>query len=106
MADMNTLTLSSPASDAVHALTAVELKRRGMAALEDGLRRGPVRIFKRNKAAAVVLSESDYQRLAAAASGQSAVPGLSAMEWLLAHPGQGKRKKKDIARQLAAERDW
>ena len=40
-----------------------EIKRRGMAAIADSLRRGPVHIIKRNKMAAVVLSENDYQRL-------------------------------------------
>jgi hypothetical protein len=98
---MNTLTLTP-----TNGLTVAELKRRGMAAIEEGLRHGPVRIFKRNKAAAVVLSETDYQRLTAAANGLAAMPGLSALEWLLAHPTHGKRGKTNIARQLAAERDW
>jgi hypothetical protein len=102
---MNTLTLS-PAGHLTNGLTVAELKRRGMAAIEDGLRQGPVRIFKRNKAAAVVLSESDYQRLTTAASDRMAVPGLSAMAWLLAHPLHGQRRKSDIDRQLAAQRDW
>ena len=37
-------------------LTVAEIKRRGMAAIEDGLRHGPVHILKRNKVAAVVLA--------------------------------------------------
>ncbi|MBK9608594.1 MAG: hypothetical protein IPO58_19950 [Betaproteobacteria bacterium] len=44
-------------------LTIAEIKRRGMAAIDEGLRHGPVHIVKRNKLAAVVLSEDDYQRL-------------------------------------------
>ena len=44
-------------------VTVAEIKRRGMAAIEEGLRRGPVRIIKRNKPAAVVLTEEEYQRL-------------------------------------------
>ena len=102
---MNTLTLSS-SGGLTNGLTVAELKRRGMAAIEDGLQHGPVRIFKRNKAAAVVLSETEYQRLATAASGQLAPPGLSAMEWLLAYPAHGQRGKSDIDRQLASARDW
>lgn len=43
----------------MNTLTVAEFKRRGMAAIEDGLRRGPVHIVKLNKAA-VVLSEDDY----------------------------------------------
>jgi hypothetical protein len=105
MTPMNTLTLS-PTGSPINGLTVAELKRRGMAAIDDGLRHGPVHIFRRNKAAAVVLSESDYERLTAAASGQTAVPGLSALEWLLAHPSRGKRRKSEIDGRLAAERDW
>ena len=48
----------------MNTLTVSELKRRGMAAIEDGLRSGPVHIVKRNKPAAVVLTEAEYQRLA------------------------------------------
>jgi len=44
-------------------VTVAEIKRRGMAAIEEGLRRGPVHILKRNKPAAVVLSEEESQRL-------------------------------------------
>ncbi len=85
-------------------LTVAELKRRGMAAIEEGLRRGPVHIVKRNKPAAVVLSEEDYQRLV---GGQSTVrPGLTAMQWLLAQSTTGTRDKADIDAQLAEERGW
>jgi hypothetical protein len=85
-------------------VTAAELKRRGMAALEEGLRRGPVRIVKRNKLAAVVVSERDYAHLSG--SKQAAVAGMSAMQWLLAHAGTGRRSKKDIDAALRAERSW
>jgi len=85
-------------------LTVAELKRRGMAAIEDGLRRGPVHIVKRNRPAAVVLSEDDYQRLA---QGKVAAPsGLTAMQWLLSQPAAGKRSKARIDADLKAGRDW
>ncbi|MFT3812851.1 MAG: hypothetical protein QM740_05675 [Acidovorax sp.] len=85
-------------------LTAADLKRRGMAAIEDGLRRGPVHIVKRNKLAAVVLSEAEYQRLA---SGRPvARPGMTALQWLLAQPAAGTRDKADIDAALAGERAW
>lgn len=48
---------------AMNILTNAELKRRGLAAIEDGLRHGPVHIVKRNLPAAVVLSEDEYERL-------------------------------------------
>lgn len=85
-------------------LTAAEIKRRGMAAIEEGLRHGPVRILKRNRLAAVVLSEEGYQQLLAGASPPR--PGTTAMQWLLAQPGTGARDKKEIDATLAEERDW
>lgn len=88
----------------MNTLTVAELKRRGMAAIEDGLRHGPVHIVKRNRPAAVVLSEDDYLRLA---HGKVAVPsGLTAIQWLLSQPTTGKRSKAKIDADLNAERDW
>lgn len=85
-------------------LTVAEIKRRGMAAIEEGLRRGPVHIIKRNKLAAVVLSESEYQRLA---HGKVSVTGgMTAVQWLLALPVSGKRSKARIDAGLKAERAW
>jgi PHD/YefM family antitoxin component YafN of YafNO toxin-antitoxin module len=85
-------------------LTAAELKRRGMAAIEDRLTNGPVHIVKRNKPAAVVISEAEYRRLAGQQS--DSVPGMSAVQWLLSRPAAGKRSKEDIDSALSAERDW
>ena len=88
----------------MNTLTVAELKRRGMAAIEEGLRRGPVHIVKRNRPAAVVLSEDDYQRLA---QGKAAAPsGLTAMQWLLSRPASGRRSKAKIDADLKAERNW
>ncbi|MBK6615295.1 hypothetical protein [Ottowia sp.] len=88
----------------MNTLTIAEIKRCGMAAIEEGLRHGPVHIVKRNKLAAVVLSEEDYQRLA---SGQpQARPGMTALQWLLAQPAAGTRNRKDIDAALAQERAW
>ena len=86
-------------------LTIAEIKRRGMAAIEDGLRHGPVHIVKRNKLAAVVLSEDEYQRLA---YGKVVTPGggITAVQWLLSQPASGKRSKKQIDADLKAERTW
>ena len=91
----------------MNTLTVAELKRRGMAAIEDGLRRGPVHIVKRNKPAAVVLSEEEYQRLA---HGKVVAPnGMTAVQWLLSQPAagtSGKRSKTQIDADLKAERNW
>lgn len=85
-------------------LTAAEIKRRGLAAIEESLRRGPVRLLKRNKPAAVVLSEDEYQRLTQGRS--PARPGMTAVQWLLAQPAAGTRSKADIDAALAEERAW
>lgn len=85
-------------------VTVGELKRRGMAAIEEGLRRGPVRIIKRNKSAAVVLSEEEYLRLT---GGKPPVqPRMTAVQWLLSLPATGARSKADIDAALAEERNW
>ena len=85
-------------------LTTAELKRRGMAAVEEGVQRGPLTIVKRNKPAAVVLSQDDYRRLIGGHA--QAVPGMSALQWLLAQPSAGTRDKQAIDAALAAERGW
>jgi prevent-host-death family protein len=85
-------------------LTAAELKRRGMAAIEEGLRNGPVRLVKRNTPTAVVVTEADYRRLTGEAS--ATVPGMTAVQWLLSHPSLGTRSKQEIDAALREERAW
>lgn len=85
-------------------LTIAELKRRGMAAIEDGLEHGPLHILKRNRRAAVVLSEADYRRLLAA--GGKVTPGMTAMQWLLAQPARNGTAKRRLDRRLCEERSW
>lgn len=88
----------------MNTLTIAELKRRGMAAIEDGLRHGPVHIVKCNRPVAVVLSEDDYLRLV---RGKAAAPGgLTALQWLLSQPPAGKRSKAWIDAKLKAARSW
>jgi prevent-host-death family protein len=87
----------------MNTLTVAELKRRGMAAIEDGLRRGPLHIVKRNRPTAVVLSEDEYARLA---QDKAATPiGLTAMQWLLNGPSTKARTKADVDLALRHERD-
>ncbi|MDF5835513.1 type II toxin-antitoxin system Phd/YefM family antitoxin [Pseudomonas aeruginosa] len=85
-------------------LTVAELKRRGMAAIEEGLKHGPVHILKRNRPTAVVVSEEEYQRLTRVRSPSK--PSVTAVQWLLAHTSTGKRDKSEIDATLAEERDW
>jgi prevent-host-death family protein len=85
----------------VNSLSAAELKRRGMAAIEEGLRRGPVHLVKRNKPTAVVVSADDYAQLTPAKDTRRA--GLTALQWLLGQPA-GKRRKSALDKALRAER--
>ena len=48
-------------------LAAGELKRRGLAAIEEKLEHGPVHVIRRNKPAAVVLSEEEFAELVGSA---------------------------------------
>jgi prevent-host-death family protein len=87
----------------MNTLTAAELKRRGMSAIEEGLRRGPVHLVKRNKPAAVVVSANEYARLSLADAQK--LPGMTAVEWLLNQPGKGRKRKQQLDKDLRAERD-
>ena len=84
-------------------VTTSEIKRRGMAAIEEGLSRGPLHILKRNRPTAVVLSEDEYQRLVN--SRMTAPVGVSAVQWLLSQPATGTRSKAEIDAEVQAERD-
>ena len=85
-------------------LTVAEIKRRGMAAIEEGLRKGPVHIVKRNQPAAVVLSEGDY--LALCQRQQPTPGGLTALQWLAAQAPKARRTKAEIDRRLREDRAW
>jgi hypothetical protein len=83
-------------------LTAAELKRRGMAAIEEGLRRGPVHLVKRNRSTAVVISEKEYARLSLR---KGSKPGMTAVQWLLDQHPKGMKRKAELDKSLRAERD-
>ena len=90
------------ADQPLNVLRSAELKRRGIAAVEEALRAGPVHLLKRNTPAAVVLSEAEYNRLR-----RHAAAGQSCLDWLLDLPPapQGRRKA-EIDAELGQERDW
>jgi prevent-host-death family protein len=90
---------------------ATDLRRHGSAAIEQALEKGPVRILKRNRPVAVVMTEQEFQRLAASRSravasqaDKNAEPGpISAYDFLLTLP-PGSRPIQDIRRQIGKER--
>ncbi len=83
-------------------LTISEIKRGGMSTINDRLKLGPARIMKRNRPAAVVLSEAQYQQLLNRACVQ--LPGMSAIQWLSDQPTTGLRSKTAIDADLQKER--
>lgn len=85
-------------------ITVAEIKRRGMAAIEEGLRLGPVHIVKRNQPSAVVLSEADYQALVGAQ--QAPQTGMTALQWLASHKPKARRTKAQIDARLREDRAW
>jgi hypothetical protein len=85
-------------------LTVAEIKRRGMAAIEEGLRKGPVHLVKRNRPAAVVLSEHDY--LALCEPKHPAPKGMTALQWLASLPSKGRLTKAQIDGRLREDRAW
>ncbi|MCS5693600.1 hypothetical protein NZK33_16670 [Cyanobium sp. FGCU-6] len=94
------------ADQPLNVLRSAELKRRGIAAVEEALRAGPVHLLKRNSPAAVVLSEADYNRLRRQAD-RPAAAGQSCLDWLLAlPPARQGRSKAAIDAELGQERDW
>jgi PHD/YefM family antitoxin component YafN of YafNO toxin-antitoxin module len=68
----------------MNTVTAAELKRRGFAALEESLARGPVHVIKRNVPSAVLLSEADYAALIAQANANRQPGSATALSLLLA----------------------
>ena len=85
-------------------IPAQEIKRRGISAVDELLRDGPVQVVQRNRPRYVVLSVDTYQRLAA---GQGA-PSPSAWDWLdkpAAERTYPARSSTDIDAMLARERE-
>ena len=80
-------------------ISAQELKRRGIGAVDDALREGPVHVIRRNRPSYVILSEDAYQRLV----GQHKATERLWDRLLSGHPGGG-RSAKEIDDELDAER--
>jgi PHD/YefM family antitoxin component YafN of YafNO toxin-antitoxin module len=83
-------------------LAAREIKRRGMAAIEELLGQGPIHVLKNNRPACVILSEAEYERLSRR---NAAAATRTAWEILLAPTGKGPRTREEIDAELKADRD-
>lgn len=80
-------------------ITAKEIKRRGISAVDEALRQGPVHVIQRNRPRYVILSEEDYKRLTLGQQARTALWSRLIDE----EAGQG-RSKSDIDRQIQEER--
>lgn len=84
----------------MHTIPAIEVKRRGVIAIEEALQNGPVHIIKNNRIAFVALSEEDYVTL----TQQPKLQKLDLWDLLKNRPWKGTRTKKDIKHQILGER--
>lgn len=80
-------------------ISAQELKRRGISAVDSALRSGPVHVIRRNRPSYVILSEAQYRRLV---GHQEASERL--WDRLLAGAAAGGRSAAGIDEELEAER--
>ena len=80
-------------------ITAQEIKRRGISAVDEALEQGPVHVIQRNRLRYVILSEEDYARIAEQRQARSAL-------WvrLMTESASGGRTKAEIDTQLEEER--
>ena len=81
-------------------IPAQEIKRRGISAVDEALRSGPVHVVSRNRPRYVILSEEQYQELIGSATAASRL-----WDRLLTDPAQGTREADDILGQIREERD-
>lgn len=88
----------------MNTLPSAEIRRRGLAALEESLKQGPVHILKRNRPAAVVLSEEEYQRLCGRVV--EAPSPDSAIAYLLALPAGDQQPEVLTARTEQEREAW
>ncbi len=89
----------------MNTIPAGEVKRRGVAALEEAAKKGPVHVIRNNRPAGVYMSEEEYARLLAASGGtERPRSGLDVWDLILNRPYPGTRSKEEIDAQIREER--
>jgi PHD/YefM family antitoxin component YafN of YafNO toxin-antitoxin module len=86
----------------MNTIPASEVKRRGVAALEEGAQRGPLHIIKNSRPRLVVLTEEQYQALTSSETQRST--GRTLLGMMLEKPCTGQKTKEEIDAWLQAER--
>lgn len=88
-------------------IPATELKRRGLAAVEDLLAAGPVHVIKNSRPACVVVSVAEYQRLLAQATPALEPPRVDIWTLMLQPGSDGPRSREEVDAELDAQRsEW
>jgi len=92
----------------MNSIPAGDVKRRGIAALEEAAKRGPVHVIRKNRPAGVYMSEDDYARLLAASRAEARPrSGVDVWDLILKRPYEGARSKEEIDTQVQEERkNW
>jgi hypothetical protein len=89
----------------MNSIPAREVKRRGVAALEEAATTGPVHIIRNNRPTGVYMSEQEYARLLAGSRAPSRAPtDASVWDLILDRPYEGTRTKEQIDAQIHEER--
>jgi len=87
----------------MNTISASEIKRRGISAVDELLDNGPVHVIKNNRQRYVVLTEDAYQELTAA---KVSTPSTrTVLEMMLDKPASGRHTREEIDAWLQAERD-
>jgi PHD/YefM family antitoxin component YafN of YafNO toxin-antitoxin module len=94
----------------MNTMTIAELKRRGMAAIEEGLTKGPIHIMKRNQPSAVIVNREDFlfmetMKLSTQSEQPLADQGMTALQWLLSVKSLQTQSRAEIDAYLEEERD-
>lgn len=88
----------------MNTIRASEVKRRGVAALEEAVVNGPVHVIKNNRPTLVVLNERQYAELAAGTAHAAQSPRMGIWEYIVNRPHEGTRTKKEIKARIREER--
>ena len=89
----------------MNTIRASEVKRRGVAALEEAVEKGPVHVIKNNRPTLVVLNERQYAELSAGTAHTAHSPRMSVWDYVVNRPHEGTRTKKEINAQIREERE-
>ena len=87
----------------MNTISASEIKRCGISAVDELLDKGPVHVIKNNRRRYVVLTEEAYQELTAARVGTP--PLWTVLEMMLDKPAPGRHTREEVDAWLQAERD-